>query len=88
MKFFTPVIFVVFAASAVMGGGPLAKEANEKASNNLECSVDNLSNCKITADIAYIMGISEDEVRQKQLGCDWGACDIIICSENCYINRN
>ncbi|KAI8384964.1 uncharacterized protein BYT42DRAFT_612622 [Radiomyces spectabilis] len=82
MKVFTPVIFVVFAASAVMAG-PIAKEGNEKVSNNLECSIDNLSNCKTTAEIANVMGISEAEVRQKQGSCNIGLCIPLLCQENC-----
>ncbi|KAI8380918.1 uncharacterized protein BYT42DRAFT_612751 [Radiomyces spectabilis] len=79
---FTPVIFAVFAVSAVMAG-PVAKAVHEKASSNLECSIDTLSNCKTTAEIANVVGITEDEVRQKQGGCPWGLCDPLFCPQNC-----
>ncbi|KAI8384704.1 uncharacterized protein BYT42DRAFT_643481 [Radiomyces spectabilis] len=67
MKSFTPIIFAVFAASTVMAGS-IAKEVNEKAS---------------TAEIANAMGISEDEVRQKQIECSFGACNPLWCPRNC-----
>ncbi|KAI8384735.1 uncharacterized protein BYT42DRAFT_612414 [Radiomyces spectabilis] len=67
MKFFTPIIFVVFAASAVMARS-IAKEVDEKAS---------------TTETATVMGISEAEVRQKQAGCDVGICHPFYCPQNC-----
>ncbi|KAI8384845.1 uncharacterized protein BYT42DRAFT_612515 [Radiomyces spectabilis] len=81
MKSFTTIIFVVFAASAVMAG-PIAKDANEKPSNNLECSIDNLLNCKTDAELANAMGIWEHEVREKQDPCSVGRCHP-ACLYNC-----
>ncbi|KAI8384734.1 uncharacterized protein BYT42DRAFT_612413 [Radiomyces spectabilis] len=58
MKSITPVILVVFAASAVMGR-PIAKEFNQKDS---------------IVEFGNVMDISEDEFRQKQLLCEIGFC--------------